>query len=569
MSQRRWEEDDLVTLAEFVEAVYSDELGPARRAAPSDPPPDAIEGRLSALRMLRRNNPAGFPDPQGQSSRAARYRMGDLVAWWMHQRRRAGPAEIAPDEIWTLRRAVDSAVQQLSAVSSFRPSLEGAFSPAAGESEDPRREVSNATRAVAALTLLDLDAAGLREPSRVLKSLSSARPPSLGRLPEPARRAAIRLREYARLGPAPSSRQPRPERLVEALVEARAAGWRAGRLLDEVLHATVAPAPYGKGTSTGPSLAAVIAAVALGYGRGEQPLSVVDLAAGEGSLLLALGRRADRPIEMQGLEIDPFAASLATARLYLEGRRDAWVEEGNSLTRRLERRADVVLLDPPLSRSGDLTIWLTRAIDAVAPGGHAVVVVPRGTRELGGEEWSEIGARHASAVVLLPARLREDAGEPLELWVLEPEVRNAPVRALDASDIGTRRSSGQVLDEDDIQAIAFAAASGHPLPSGRRVLSVADRTVPSEQIAAVGRADSFDVGSTLFDVSAMAAAPALDEAALEEALELALRLEDLVEGPLRQAVTAEQSRAVARLVANLSDRAGHPPRPRSRRRRPD
>ena len=104
MTDLGWDDRDLVSVADFAEAVWSAE----RTELPAGDD-DALKSWLAAkqasIRMLRRNNP-GFPEAKGSDGRTALYAMDDLTRWWHSAHSKRAPDEPAPDALWSLRRAV-------------------------------------------------------------------------------------------------------------------------------------------------------------------------------------------------------------------------------------------------------------------------------------------------------------------------------------------------------------------------------------------------------------------------------------------------------------------------------
>lgn len=526
MTGKRWEPDDLVTLAEFVESLYPFELDQAH-APDEDERERFLDGRLSALRLLRRSHPAGFPAPEGASGRAATYRMGALVDWWRDQPHRSAPARPEPGARWALRRAVDAHVRVLTTRA------------AEGRPDAPLREALGRTRAVAAVELARLAAGEVPDP--VLGAAIGRRSPDFFDLDPALREALEELRALARPSKAMGPGAVASRRLVARLDEAAAGGIAHADLLEEVLARTAPPSASGEGTSTSDSLAQAI--VAAGDVAGHRPDSVLDLAAGEGALLLAIGRATPGARELRGIELDSCGAALATIRLRLHGV-PATVTPGDSLRGPVRGQANLVVLDPPLKGTRDLTRWLERALVHLAPGGSAVVVVP--DRLAAGEaEWLGYGRPHARTVVLLPSRLRADVGEPLSLWVLSAEECAGEVAVVNSTALGRLRGSLRVLSDTDLAALATACNPSRGTRTSLGAVRIARARRDERPRHRPEDGAIFPPGSE-------------ESSHRSQALQLARRLLVVLEGPLAHLVTTEQRRALERLIKNLDQRAGRP-----------
>lgn len=170
--------------------------------------------------------------------------------------------------------------------------------------------------------------------------------------------------------------------------------------------------------------------------------AVIDLAAGHGTLLLACLRKGKAKSGL-GIEINQWSAEAAQQRIYLARAAVEIVQadafDANALG---SRRGDVVLVDPPLNMqlspvararqswdfgtpkpsNGD-TAWLQAAVDALNPGGRAIVVTGIGT--LFQTDRATVQVRNemvrrgaVQAVFTLPARVRSNTAARLAVWVL-------------------------------------------------------------------------------------------------------------------------------------------------------
>ena len=276
---------------------------------------------------------------------------------------------------------------------------------------------------------------------------------------------------------------------------------------------------------------------------------VLDLASGEGGLLLYAAEQAGGTVELTGYEADPVSWAIAKSRFYLRGlavdlRLEKSLDGNGSLP-----TADLVLIDPPLEGRRTYHLWLSLAARCVGAGGRAVVVLPAISLDTSRKEWREVGAQVA-IVVRATSRLRVDHGDALALWVLD--ARPGPeVLMIDASRLGRHRGllSDVGVDEAELLRNAVRAwRSDEPVDEGMQ-LSVA--TVPRSELDRPD-AELFPRGkfkSRRSEWSVQASEPAHED--LVEAQKLVGRLADLVNGPLASYTSEEHRRAVKRLMVRL------------------
>ena len=219
--------------------------------------------------------------------------------------------------------------------------------------------------------------------------------------------------------------------------------------------------------------------------------SVVDLACGEGGLLLSAALWSEQQTaparRVAGYEINEEALRIARARFFLHGV-DVELHKADALRVPTDDlpRADLVLLDPPLGLRdwGDAALyvddrwaygmpppnnadlaWVQLALRCLAEGGRALVVTANGAAFRGGGEarirTAMLEAGVIEAVVQLPGRMRGDTSIPLLLWVLSsPGERRQSLLFVDASALGTTGRSQHSFAEEDIERIAAAVRAG-------------------------------------------------------------------------------------------------------------
>jgi hypothetical protein len=226
----------------------------------------------------------------------------------------------------------------------------------------------------------------------------------------------------------------------------------------EALLAAAARGSRGTGESTTPSsIAELITSLVV-------PITgtVVDLACGQGTLLLAAGRRATAPPTLIGQDVNA-------------------VVQGDSLTGDSlpNVQGDLVVADPgfgmywnpgrawarerfrfgvpPRSRA-DLA-WVQVGISKLRPNGLAMIILPFGSLSRGGTEGEIrrrlIEAKCVHAVITLPSGLYPTTSTQVALWIMRrPGQRDDEgVLLLDASRLGTRVQGRTELTDADIAAI--------------------------------------------------------------------------------------------------------------------
>ncbi|WP_411082567.1 N-6 DNA methylase [Streptomyces sp. cmx-18-6] len=266
----------------------------------------------------------------------------------------------------------------------------------------------------------------------------------------------------ARAVPVPSADALLPSvPLLRAAAEL-AAGIGAGRTFEFLLGRQLDANPR-QYTLTPPGLAELMAALAEpvkdagGQGGKQPPRSVLDPAAGTGTLLRAVAG----PAELLAQEADPALAALTALRLALHGDGPAGstpartVRTGDSLRADAfpHLSADTVLCHPPFNernwghdelaydprweygfpaRTESELAWVQHALARLRTGGTAVLLMPpaAASRRSGRRIRADLLRRGAlRAVIALPAGAAPPYGIPLHLWVLRKpggELRPVP-----------------------------------------------------------------------------------------------------------------------------------------------
>jgi hypothetical protein len=200
--------------------------------------------------------------------------------------------------------------------------------------------------------------------------------------------------------------------------------------------------------------------------------TVFDPACGIGSLLFAVGARADR---LAGQDIDPSSTHYAQLRAHLAGLRDVTISTGDSLRRDLHPalKADLVVCDTPVgvadwgredllldprwelgvpSRAESELAWLQHCYAHTAPGGHVVMVMPASVayRKAGRRIRAELIRRGLlSHVVALPPGMAASHALPVQLWLLRrPVVPDEAADVVRMTDLTAKDPDGSLEPED-------------------------------------------------------------------------------------------------------------------------
>lgn len=234
--------------------------------------------------------------------------------------------------------------------------------------------------------------------------------------------AAHRVRQGLTWGPALAD-------LVQRFDEAIEDGLSTVALIEDGLTELDAPGLDSAGGQTPHALAELMVALA---DRGPGA-TVLDPALGEGELLLWMagamrksGRGGASGATFLGQELDEDVAAIAAVRFELRGI-DVDLRVGDSFEDDAfsERRADVVLIDPPFHESRPSpSDWLRYASTHLADDGRAVVVLPASAipqPDKGRAALSELlERREVEAIIMLPPPVRPGTRDFVAVCVIGP-----------------------------------------------------------------------------------------------------------------------------------------------------
>jgi hypothetical protein len=530
--------DDRVSLAAFAELWWADQRPPSVDAE------RFVDNKQAAIRMLRRNHP-GFPAPVTASSRTHLFRLGDLAEWAVAAQKSSLPSE--------------EAIQQRSATVGVEWHLDRAIDACAAELGPDR------ARQLALLIAMALDQSGVapglsKLPVRVRTLVDTGS--DLSRLLRgiAVRRAGAPL-DLAEAVNMLSEGLPASidstGRLAGAMTASLLAGYSAADVADRALDRCESQVSTLSQRRTGESLAMLMFAA----GRPKPGEHLVDLAAGEADLLISAAHHAGGPVALTGVEVDRVTWAIGRCRLYLH-RLTADFRIGDSLTDLgALPTGDLVLLDPPVDKRRDYVRWLAAARIACSQGGRAIVSLPALTAQPGRREWTEVGIQTCDFLVKCPARLRTDRGAPLSIWGLK-ENPGHDLLLVDASRLGTSRVGLREIDQDEADALrdllegwqhqgrvhaaapltagAFPRAAFSGLPIDTTRLEMSNRPM----------------GTVLQDSSHWPSRLLLEDRsdvgdAMTDALTLAERLGEYLDGDLRPYTAEQHRRAIQGLTQRL------------------
>ena len=527
--------DDHLSLAEFVALWWADEAPGSEDGEVTEDLRRFLDRKQASLRMLRRNRP-GFPKPTDSAGRTLLFRLGDLVSWI------SGPesddestlaqlerrlARVAP--LWRFRRALEACRRELDAESS-------------------RRLAVGTTLALHCLGTRP----GLEQQPLAVQKLTSAGLVTAKLLRFEAAEIESRVPElqgvFGRLFNGIPARLRNANRLVQCVLDVIESGISAVRLVDLTLgYLSPSPALGGGSAQTASGLARLMVAA----GDPQPGERILDLAAGEGGLLLCAAEESGGSPRLAGIEPDPSGWAIAKSRFYLRG-----LEVDLRLGKSLDGDeplpgADLILVDPPLESRRSYRKWLSLAARCIESGGRAVVTLPAVSLEPSRREWQDIGTKYAGVVITGPNRLRSDHGETLALWVLDAH-KEDQILMVDASKLGRQRGALNDVtpQEADLlrrtvriwrrEGLVEAPTPVSALKMSRYGAAHYDSIVSEKRSSLPDRRGHIgDASSELRD-------------ALREARDLTARLKTLVTGPLQSYTSEEHRRALKRLLGRLN-----------------
>lgn len=238
----------------------------------------------------------------------------------------------------------------------------------------------------------------------------------------------------------------RLQTILDRLDAALDAGCPPAELAESVLTSVVASTAQSTSTATAPLLATAMALA----GNPSAGDTVLDLAAGEGTLLLECASIAGGTTRLLGVELETEPARIARTRALL---RDPIVHldvtVGDSLKHPVgTERADLVLIDPPIGPgTPPIREWVAAGLAHLAPAGRLVIDTPA-TADSFAELGPTIDAGFAIRVVVMPPRTRGDTAGPVWIWVLG-EGGDDTVGAVELVDLRRRTR----LTDDDLLGI--------------------------------------------------------------------------------------------------------------------
>jgi SAM-dependent methyltransferase len=341
-------------------------------------------------------------------------------------------------------------------------------------------------------------------------------------------------------------------RLMRTMHLLMTAGIELVRLAEDALERLPAgETDEGGVMSTSESLSMMIEAV----GQPAPGSSVLDLASGEGNLLLHLALTGAKGLVLTGCERDRTACAIAEARFHLHDI-PATIRNLDSLRDDHDLGpADLVVVDPPLETRKTYRKWLDRARSSINANGRAVVVLPLISIGRGRREWREVGDASAAIVVAAPNRLRGDRGDSLVLWVLEAEP-GPDLLLINASQIGEQVDVSTAIARTEIDILASTVdrwRREHLLNDGVVNAVAINRHRASEEALATIR----ELPGHPEPLPPVGGATA-DGGGLDRARALLDQLADVLEGPLGRQFGPGDRAVQIRALGQLRDQLGRP-----------
>lgn len=510
------DEGDQVSLAQFAEFWWAEERPAGGRDGSGF---KGFLGKKQALMRMRSRGGRQFPSHVGTAGRARAYRLGDLIAWGLPNgaddsdktyelERRAA----AVDPLWHLERVQDSACRRIGARETRLLTTAGvgalhALPRSTGPGGQLEKAFSKGPYAVEELIAADQRIVN-REPN-----FASVIPTLL-----------LEVRDY------PGT----TDRLLGCISVLVEAGLDVNRILESTLDRLDPGDGLSFGTArNGPSLDRLMT-IAADPHAGQR---ILDLAAGEGGLLVELARAAGGQAVLTGFEPNPEAWAIAKVRCSVSGvsvdlRCEDCLDRSSVLP-----PSDVVVANPPYGKRRGYVRWLNLAEGCLTPTGRAVMVMPAVSTEPETSSWKEVGSDRADIVALTPSRMRKDTGRVLGLWVLEAQPRDE-ILFLDASGMGTQQGTRMELGESELgefRELIEAWRQSQPLPAEDQVHW---KRSPRPE-AKIHRAEL------------LAESRRVPWEALDEALNLTEQLSVLVNGPLGSSMGSQGKGMVVKLKSKL------------------
>ncbi|SEF30195.1 type I restriction enzyme M protein [Amycolatopsis pretoriensis] len=245
-------------------------------------------------------------------------------------------------------------------------------------------------------------------------------------------------------------------------------------------------------------------------GVGKRPLRVLDPYARGGELLAAVSETTTAS-SLRGMGPDRAMLRIAGINLALHGV-VAKLERFSSMPWEtfdpVEGKADVIVCNPPFNGSSarldpdkptwsfgpvpagnDNFAWVQHVVQALAPGGRAVVLMPGNAAVSANQRERDIRRKlveegAVESVVALPARMFPTTPIQASIWVLKsPDGNRGPVLFVDARRLGHRVEKSYVFADSDIDDIAGELVSWRDsgCRAGRR--SALSASVEASEIA--------------------------------------------------------------------------------------
>jgi SAM-dependent methyltransferase len=465
--------EDRLALREFaqLEWHFAGEVDPSKTSLMRS----SADRRYSWMRMMHSRG-RSLPRPAGGSSRAALYRLGDLVDWVQEH----DNSDVVFDSRWAVWRASRAFADDQAPNTTSRDPTSSDVIP-----------LDTLRRFLVGLVLLCAPDGHLSVSAAVEKEILR------GGNDLPARLRTIAAHEDTESGLLAS-------RLIELMPAVRSSPLsRAARsaaavllsgdaspssLVDQLFEHLSGLAVRAGATTTGQSLSRLVA----GLGDPKAGERVVDPACGEGQILLAAARLRGST-DLVGRDSDGDALLTARAVFKINGiSADFGDGPADSLAGASELPvADLVLLDPPLGGGLHVAKWLKLAAE-LTPAGRAVVVLPGDSLRSGRREWPSVAER-VESVIACPPKVRSDTGQAPAAWVLGQSHKDK-VLVVDAS--STQAHTFDVKNADRLvdATNAWGRAGRWDPPSGVR-----GRVIPRAAIDAAGGELRLDILPTTPD----------------------------------------------------------------------